>query len=253
MSPAPTNWWGQAAYLGPERLDGLPATSISDLYAFGVVFYEALAGVQAFRGSSPLSAGYAVQHAALMPLSQLRPDLPALRVAVVERAMDRDPERCFRTATEMAAALAADEDSTTVSAAHRVVSHRHDARRGRRRHRVDRSAVRATLAQGSSSWGTPGRTGSATNRNARPAHRHPGRDRGGGPRRRGRRCRQSPSKRPNAYDNPLLRWRRRRRSTRTPRFLRRPSAIGPALGGKGQRQGTGLMVGSARLAAGVLR
>lgn len=112
---------GTPAYLAPERLDGLPATSRSDLYAFGVVLYEALAGVRAFPGSTPLSVAHAVQHAELVPLGQLRPDLPVHLVAVVERAMDRDPERRFRTATEMAAALAAgpeaDHDPTTVGTA----------------------------------------------------------------------------------------------------------------------------------------
>ena len=48
-----------------------------------------------------------MQQAELVPLNQLRPGLPVHLVAVVERAMDRDPERRFHTGTEMAAAPAA--------------------------------------------------------------------------------------------------------------------------------------------------
>ncbi len=96
---------GTVAYLAPERLDGLPATARSDLYAFGVVLYEALAGVRAFHGTTPLSVAYAVHNADPPPLGEVRPDLRADLVAIVERAMARDPATRYATAAEMAAAL----------------------------------------------------------------------------------------------------------------------------------------------------
>ena len=99
---------GTPAYLAPERLDGHSATSRSDLYAFGVVLYEALAGVRAFPGTTPLSVAYAIHNADPVPLGQARPALAADLVTAVERAMHRDPAVRFATAAEMAAALEAD-------------------------------------------------------------------------------------------------------------------------------------------------
>ena len=96
---------GTPAYVAPERIDGLPATPRSDLYSLGVVLYEALAGEKPFRGTTPISVAYAVRHTEPRPLTEIRPDLPAHFIAAVHRAMERDPERRFATAAEMAHAL----------------------------------------------------------------------------------------------------------------------------------------------------
>ena len=96
---------GTPAYLAPERIDGRSATVESDLYALGVVLYEALAGEKPFRGTTPVSVAYAVHHSPVRPLDQLRPDLAPGVAAAVHRAMDRDPARRFSHAGEMADAL----------------------------------------------------------------------------------------------------------------------------------------------------
>jgi non-specific serine/threonine protein kinase/serine/threonine-protein kinase len=113
---------GTPAYLAPERLEGLPATPRSDLWAFGVVLYEALAGVKPFDGRGPLDVAHAVVTGAHRPLDQLRPDLDPRLVDTVERAMARDPEHRFASAAEMASALldgqaGTDDDGTVVLAA----------------------------------------------------------------------------------------------------------------------------------------
>ena len=48
---------GSAAYLAPERVDGRRATERSDLYAVGVVAYEALTGRRPFSGGTPIALG----------------------------------------------------------------------------------------------------------------------------------------------------------------------------------------------------
>lgn len=113
---------GTPAYLAPERLDGLPATPRSDLYAFGVVLYEALAGVRAFPGTTPLSVAYAIHHSDPPPLDEVRPGLEADLVAAVERAMDRDPASRYATAAEMAAALEAGSASAGSATADSTVA-----------------------------------------------------------------------------------------------------------------------------------
>jgi serine/threonine protein kinase len=97
---------GTPAYLAPERLEGAPATPQSDLWAFGVVLYEALAGRKPFDGPSPLAVARAVADGVHVPLGTVRPDLDPGLVATVERAMALDPADRFATADAMAAALA---------------------------------------------------------------------------------------------------------------------------------------------------
>jgi serine/threonine protein kinase len=96
---------GTPAYLAPERLDGSPATPRSDLWALGVVLYEALAGRKPFEGPSPLAVARAVADGTHVPLGTVRPDLDPRLVAVVERAMAAEPAERFATADEMAGAL----------------------------------------------------------------------------------------------------------------------------------------------------
>ena len=96
---------GTPAYVAPERVAGEPATRQSDLYAVGVLLYEALAGRKPFTGATPVATAYAIQHETPPPLASLRPDLDPEVVAAVEQAMDRDPARRFATAADMARAL----------------------------------------------------------------------------------------------------------------------------------------------------
>ena len=96
---------GTPAYLAPERLDGAPATPGSDLYALGVVMYEALTGVSPFAGDTPLATARAVAAGDWRPLASVRPGLDPSVVATVERAMSREPGRRFASASAMAAAM----------------------------------------------------------------------------------------------------------------------------------------------------
>ena len=107
---------GTPAYVAPERLEGHPATPQSDLFALGVVLYEALAGSKPFQGNSPIAVARAVVDGDYVPLAAVRPDLDPRLVAVVERAMARNPEDRFAAADEMAAALAAPTVDPTLDA-----------------------------------------------------------------------------------------------------------------------------------------
>lgn len=100
---------GTPAYLSPERLAGGLATTRSDLYAVGVIMYEALIGR---RGHG--SAGSQVTYGAPLPhLDHVRPGLPTDLVAIVSRATSPDPAARFNSAHEMAAQL---RDGTSSSA-----------------------------------------------------------------------------------------------------------------------------------------
>ena len=57
----------------PERLRGDAATTAADIYAVGVVLYEALTGGRAFVGDTPVGTAHAVVSTTPTPLSELRP------------------------------------------------------------------------------------------------------------------------------------------------------------------------------------
>ncbi|MGW0043365.1 serine/threonine-protein kinase [Rhodococcus sp. NPDC003348] len=98
---------GTVAYLGPDRIAGNPATVADDLYAVGVVGYEALSGRRPFTGETIASLVHAIMSGQYPPLATLRPDVDPGLLAVIDRAMTRDPHRRFPDAHAMATALQA--------------------------------------------------------------------------------------------------------------------------------------------------
>jgi serine/threonine-protein kinase len=96
---------GTLAYLSPERLAGEPASVADDLYAAGVVGYEALAGRKPFDQEDIAPLARAIVEEQPTPLAHLRPDLDPGLAQVVERAMSRDPGQRFASAEAMLAAL----------------------------------------------------------------------------------------------------------------------------------------------------
>lgn len=94
---------GTLAYVPPERLGGDEATSASDVWAVGVILWEALAGGHPFWKASLLESAKAIE-AGAPPLDSVRPDLPKALVATVDRALSLDPA-ARPAAAELADAL----------------------------------------------------------------------------------------------------------------------------------------------------
>ncbi len=83
---------GTLAYISPERLHGRPATPAADVWAVGVLLWEALAGRHPFLTGSPVEMAKKIE-AGAPPLRQARPDLPDQLVKLVARALAREPGR----------------------------------------------------------------------------------------------------------------------------------------------------------------
>ncbi|WP_241383857.1 serine/threonine-protein kinase [Rhodococcus sp. CH91] len=96
---------GTVAYLSPDRITGHPASVVDDLYAVGIVGYEALCGRRPFAGDNILALAREITHGEPQPLADVRPDAPPGLVAVIERALSRDPSDRFGSAHEMLAML----------------------------------------------------------------------------------------------------------------------------------------------------
>ncbi|WP_436530641.1 serine/threonine-protein kinase [Actinoplanes sp. HUAS TT8] len=90
---------GTPSYLSPEQVMGRPADRRSDVYSLGLVAYECLAGEKPFVGDNPYAV--ALQRIQEQPKT-LGSNLPPAMLALVERALQSDPERRFPTALAMA-------------------------------------------------------------------------------------------------------------------------------------------------------
>jgi eukaryotic-like serine/threonine-protein kinase len=97
---------GKLAYMPPEQLAGT-VTRMSDVYAAAVVLWEALAQRRLFQADDERELYSKVLDAPIRRPSEVAPDLGTAFDDVVMRGLDRDPERRFPTAREMAAALEA--------------------------------------------------------------------------------------------------------------------------------------------------
>jgi hypothetical protein len=94
---------GTLAYIPPERLRGEAATAAADVWAVGVILWEALAGRHPFWNGTLADTAKAIA-AGAEPLQRRRPDLPRALTSLVDRALSLDP-KARPSAAKLAAAL----------------------------------------------------------------------------------------------------------------------------------------------------
>ena len=98
---------GTVRYMAPEQLSGAAVDERADLYALGVVLYEALSGEHPFERTSGEDPIGAVLVGRATPLSSLRPDLSPAITRVVHKAMARLATERFASARALADAFGA--------------------------------------------------------------------------------------------------------------------------------------------------
>ena len=98
---------GTLAYMAPEQAEGRRITGAADLYALGLVLYEALGGINPVRAESPGATARRVGME-LEPLRRLRRDLPPALCSAIDAAVEADPEERCDVADLRAALLAAE-------------------------------------------------------------------------------------------------------------------------------------------------
>jgi Tol biopolymer transport system component len=89
---------GTIAYMSPEQASGKPLDSRSDIFSFGVVLYQLLAGRRPFEGATDLETLQTIIHGAPRPLPE---DLPPTLRAVVEKALEKVPGDRYQSMREL--------------------------------------------------------------------------------------------------------------------------------------------------------
>jgi serine/threonine protein kinase len=98
---------GTPQYMSPEQCaQSGPLDPRSDIYSFGIIVYEMLAGRVPFTGESPTVIMMKQVQDPPPPLLDARPELPPAVGEVVARALAKQPEDRFQSAGDLAAALA---------------------------------------------------------------------------------------------------------------------------------------------------
>ena len=92
---------GTAAYLSPEQAQGNTIDGRSDVYSLGIVLYEMLTGQAPFTGDTPLAIAYKHVRENPNPPSSLNPDVPAALDAITMKALAKNPDNRYSSATEM--------------------------------------------------------------------------------------------------------------------------------------------------------
>jgi Tol biopolymer transport system component len=89
---------GTIAYMSPEQASGQELDGRSDIFSFGVVLYELLAGRRPFSGATDLELLTSIAHAEPVPLGD---DIPGPLRALVEKALEKDPDERYQAMREV--------------------------------------------------------------------------------------------------------------------------------------------------------
>lgn len=96
-----SNAMGSVHYLSPEQARGGYSDEKSDIYSLGVTLYEMLSGKVPFAGDNTVSVALLHIQGEAMPLRELDPDIPISVDKIVQKCMQKRPERRYHSASEL--------------------------------------------------------------------------------------------------------------------------------------------------------
>jgi serine/threonine protein kinase/Tol biopolymer transport system component len=96
---------GTLGYMSPEQVCGERTDGRADIFAFGVVLYEMLSGRRAFHKPTPADSIRAILDEDPPPLSHFVPTTPTWLQKLVERCLEKNPQRRFQSASDLLQAL----------------------------------------------------------------------------------------------------------------------------------------------------
>lgn len=88
---------GSLAYMSPEQLEGEALDQRADIYALGALLYRLLTGKYTFDADSNFDARIAILNFPIIPIETYRKELPPELVAIIMRALQKDPAQRYAT------------------------------------------------------------------------------------------------------------------------------------------------------------
>lgn len=97
----PGTTMGTVSYMSPEQARGQYTDSRTDLFSLGTLFYQMATGVLPFQGETPVMVYDAILNREPAPIQQVNPSVPPAFARIVEKALEKDRNLRYQTATEM--------------------------------------------------------------------------------------------------------------------------------------------------------
>jgi Tol biopolymer transport system component len=113
---------GTVGYMAPEQVRGQPADYRADIFAFGAILYEMLAGQRAFTGETAADTMTAILTKEPPGIVDATHPVPPALERIVTRCLDKRPEARFQSASDLAFALDAPSDMSSSGAGARAGS-----------------------------------------------------------------------------------------------------------------------------------
>jgi eukaryotic-like serine/threonine-protein kinase len=92
---------GTPSYMSPEQISGKRVDGRSDLFSFGTMLFELVAGQTPFTGDSLATLTYQITTAATPDVRKFRPDTPARLAAVIKRSLQKPVEKRYPNAERL--------------------------------------------------------------------------------------------------------------------------------------------------------
>jgi TolB-like protein/tetratricopeptide (TPR) repeat protein len=108
---------GTVAYMSPEQASGEEVSYQTDIWSLGAVLYEMLSGIQPFKGDSWEAVVYAILNNEPQKIRLSRPDTPDALQTVVQRMLQKNPQRRYKNVDNLINDLGAIKNKTAVATA----------------------------------------------------------------------------------------------------------------------------------------
>ncbi len=96
---------GTPGYMSPEQARGQSTDTRSDIFSFGAVLYEMITGKRAFEGETPADSISSILSQQPPALTKTVRNAPAALQRVIDRCLEKQPERRYQDASELVTAL----------------------------------------------------------------------------------------------------------------------------------------------------
>ncbi|MBW1847218.1 MAG: protein kinase [Deltaproteobacteria bacterium] len=93
---------GSPSYMSPEQLRSSKIDGRSDVFSLGVTFYQLLTGHYPFEGKDLATITYKITKSKPVDVCKIRPELPEIASKIINKALQKAPDKRFQTAKEMA-------------------------------------------------------------------------------------------------------------------------------------------------------